>query len=79
MTERADQKSGWGRVFVFAPLLLIMYVLSIGPVVWMCVVLEAEPAFLEVVYAPIFFVLVRSETLETIYFHYINWWVGLVL
>lgn len=75
-TEQAEQ--GWARFVAWMVVLLAIYVLSIGPVAWLCVTFNAPDAILaavNAVYLPIAWICSLSDWSTALYVRYLGLWV----
>lgn len=71
-----DERRGWTGYLVAVPVLLVLYALSPGPVMWMFGhgrLHRPTPAWLRVVYAPLGWLIENVEWVAAFY----DWYLGL--
>ncbi len=80
MPERESQSS-WKAVICNGPLLLVLYVLSVGPAGWLFLHVtpvqfsEEARAVLLTVYAPLVWLCDKSDLCNSLYVWYVNYWI----
>lgn len=79
MSEESEQTThGTVRLFVWLTALLATYVLSVGPVAWLCFNFSAPGPVLAVVntlYLPVWWLCEQNVWTTALYIQYMNLWV----
>jgi hypothetical protein len=76
--QTGEERRGWGGSAIFGPVLLLIYLLSPGPVVWMLDALGVPRAnrtvrlVVTTIYAPVIWLIQNVEWIERFYDWYLS-------